>query len=186
MSLRQNVDLVNKQEIRLSYQSECHCAKTVLSSLKKLDGLVTSQNVTAPKRDFYWLRQPIRLVTSQNVTAPKPLSQNLPCKETSIPTWLEIISEQSSRSTTCLFSLILSWIDVSVSIRRICIPRKMAWFNHSTYCSWVKNFFRFTKTTAPLKETSEIKFRNSIWLSKNDLPVFSALNCQSKCNVWWW
>ena len=48
------------------------------------------------------------LVTSQNVTAPKPLSQNLPCKETSILPESEIISEQSSRSTACLFSLLLS------------------------------------------------------------------------------
>ena len=89
-------------------------------------GLVTSQNVTAPKRGAVSVSIFIRLVTSQNVTAPKPLSQNLPCKETSIPTESEIMSEQSSRSTTCLFSFILSWINVSVSIRRVCIPRKMA------------------------------------------------------------
>ena len=89
-------------------------------------GLVTSQNVTAPKHSLVSFMFYPRLVTSQNVTAPKPLSQNLPCKETSIPTGSEIISEQSSRSTTCLFSLLFSWINFSVSIRRICIPRKMA------------------------------------------------------------
>ena len=88
--------------------------------------LVTSQNVTTPKQSKLSDTINKGLVTSQNVTAPKPLSQNLPCKETSIPTGSEIISEQSSRSTTCLFSLLFSWIDVSVSIRRNCIPRKMA------------------------------------------------------------
>ena len=130
MSLRQNAETCAKIAKEFSYQSECHCAKTVMLFVRVRIRLVTSQNVTAPKhclsRTVYNSRlvtsqnvtapkpaitafnAAIGLVTSQNVTAPKPLSQNLPCKETSIPTGSEIISEQSSRSIACLFSFILS------------------------------------------------------------------------------
>ena len=147
MSLRQNLGADASVAQKFSYQSECHCAKTNDLRIDKICCLVTSQNVTAPKHciviRFARLclvtsqnvtapkptepprRRSSCLVTSQNVTAPKPLSQNLPCKETSILTESEIISEQSSRSITCLFSLSLSRIDVSVSMRRACIPRKM-------------------------------------------------------------
>ena len=125
MSLRQNERLSLRVIYRFSYQSECHCAKTSTQRQRLQERLVTSQNVTAPKRVCFLRGKRGCLVTSQNVTAPKPLSQNLPCKETSIPTGSEITSEQSSRSIACLFSFILSWIDVSVSIRRACIPRKI-------------------------------------------------------------
>ena len=72
--------------IEFSYQSECHCAKTSIINASVNAGLVTSQNVTAPKLVHGGVMAVACLVTSQNVTAPKPLSQNLPCKETSIPT----------------------------------------------------------------------------------------------------
>ena len=55
----------------LSYQSECHCAKTFSQHCKPLSRLVTSQNVTAPKHDFAEPQERVSLVTSQNITAPK-------------------------------------------------------------------------------------------------------------------
>ena len=71
MSLRQNDNPVDYENKRFSYQSECHCAKTPLMAMYENYGLVTSQNVTAPKLNS--LREAINsgLVTSQNVTAPK-------------------------------------------------------------------------------------------------------------------
>ena len=59
-----------------SYQSECHCAKTKLINIKFHNCLVTSQNVTAPKRLERSSLIFMCLVTSQNVTAPKQT-----CKE---------------------------------------------------------------------------------------------------------
>ena len=58
-------------KIRFSYQSECHCAKTSKAQDSKSIGLVTSQNVTAPKPIAGIPEVREGLVTSQNVTAPK-------------------------------------------------------------------------------------------------------------------
>ena len=55
----------------LSYQSECHCAKTCDGVEYARLSLVTSQNVTAPKLSLVVQEVLIGLVTSQNVTAPK-------------------------------------------------------------------------------------------------------------------
>ena len=41
--------LSSRQRCRFSYQSECHCAKTNVETAYSGSGLVTSQNVTAPK-----------------------------------------------------------------------------------------------------------------------------------------
>ena len=71
MSLRQNMDYNDCDRALFSYQSECHCAKTVLKLFSNFFSLVTSQNVTAPKRPGRDNSRPVRLVTSQNVTAPK-------------------------------------------------------------------------------------------------------------------
>ena len=69
-----------------SYQSECHCAKTVKPS-DIINPTFSYQSECHCAKTKSRFDAAIRgLVTSQNVTAPKPLSQNLPCKETSIPT----------------------------------------------------------------------------------------------------
>ena len=57
--------------MKFSYQSECHCAKTEAIRRAKIDCLVTSQNVTAPKPNIIFIGYSFSLVTSQNVTAPK-------------------------------------------------------------------------------------------------------------------
>ena len=56
---------------KFSYQSECHCAKTECAAVYSETGLVTSQNVTAPKPKEQRSQDSNGLVTSQNVTAPK-------------------------------------------------------------------------------------------------------------------
>ena len=71
MSLRQNTHKKTPTGERLSYQSECHCAKTRCRVRRALLCLVTSQNVTAPKHQPKRSRAKLCLVTSQNVTAPK-------------------------------------------------------------------------------------------------------------------
>ena len=93
MSLRQNKYNPYQTGHGFSYQSECHCAKTlplhrtdqcclvtsqnvtapklICLRCSRSDSLVTSQNVTAPKQDERLNKYPRRLVTSQNVTAPK-------------------------------------------------------------------------------------------------------------------
>ena len=55
------------------YQSERHCSKTKMLQGRAVSGLITSQNVTAPKQADEAHAKLFRLITRQNVTAPKPL-----------------------------------------------------------------------------------------------------------------
>ena len=71
MSLRQNEMSDEQLHEKFSYQSECHCAKTMKLDKILSFRLVTSQNVTAPKHHWPELHIRASLVTSQNVTAPK-------------------------------------------------------------------------------------------------------------------
>ena len=73
MSLRQNSRCDLPKHQALSYQSECHCAKTCIRRFYVASCLVTSQNVTAPKPLIGVALNVPSLVTSQNVTAPKLL-----------------------------------------------------------------------------------------------------------------
>ena len=77
MSLRQNRASEDVYVFEFSYQSECHCAKTIVPDIASFDSLVTSQNVTAPKQLGKSDKTSSCLVTSQNVTAPKHIYTDL-------------------------------------------------------------------------------------------------------------
>ena len=53
------------------YQSERHCTKTSTGSEQNQYSVITSQNVTAPKRKAAATLVAYGVITSQNVTAPK-------------------------------------------------------------------------------------------------------------------
>ena len=63
MAKKRNLGLVTSQNITAPKRMPCHLAY--------LQGLVTSQNITAPKLNEYGREQLESLVTSQNITAPK-------------------------------------------------------------------------------------------------------------------
>ena len=71
MSLRQNRSKSVEQTQQFSYQSECHCAKTGSVLWCAVLGLVTSQNVTAPKphttsKLAIFVQLPVRMSLRQN------------------------------------------------------------------------------------------------------------------------
>ena len=72
ITLRKNMTREKTEQV-FDYQSECHCSKTRSLPRAVRAGLITSQNVTAPKHEPEHVDCPWGLITSQNVTAPKPL-----------------------------------------------------------------------------------------------------------------
>ena len=69
----QSIGLITSQDVTAPKQRIVHKAR--------LNSLITSQDVTAPKRDRAVEGRSGRLITSQDVTAPKPLAQIPHCEE---------------------------------------------------------------------------------------------------------
>ena len=78
MSLRQNAELALRASLVLSYQSECHCAKTS-DQFDEEDEMLSYQSECHCAKTFGGRRGRSKsLVTSQNVTAPKHVSVRVP------------------------------------------------------------------------------------------------------------
>ena len=75
MSLRQNYYRDTIDRLKFSYQSECHCAKTLSQFLAWLEQFSYQSECHCAKTELSKEEFMKRLVTSQNVTAPKLLQE---------------------------------------------------------------------------------------------------------------